>query len=40
MLSGFAGGEPGNITIGMPVEVTFDDVTPEISMPVFRAAAG
>jgi len=40
MLSGFVGGEPGDITIGMPVEVTFDDVTPEISMPVFQAAIG
>ena len=39
MLSGFVG-EPEDITIGMPVEVTFDDVTPEISMPVFRAAIG
>ena len=39
MLSGFVG-EPGDITIGMPVEVTFDDVTPEISMPVFQAAIG
>ena len=40
MLSGFVGGEPGDITIGMPVEVTFDDVTPEISMPVFQDAIG
>ena len=28
------------IAIGMPVEVDFEDVTPEISLPVFRPAAG
>ena len=27
-----------DITIGMPVEVTFEDVTPEISIPRFRKA--
>jgi hypothetical protein len=39
MLSTVAGLEPHAIAIGMPVEVAFDDVTPEISLPVFRAAA-
>ena len=28
------------IRIGMPVEVVFDDVTPEISLPRFRRATG
>lgn len=27
---------PDQITIGMPVEVIFDEVTPEISLPRFR----
>jgi uncharacterized OB-fold protein len=39
MLSTVAGVAPHAITIGMPVEVSFDDVTPEISLPVFRPAA-
>jgi hypothetical protein len=26
----------GEITIGMPVEVAFDDVTPEVTLPKFR----
>ncbi len=30
---------PGQIRIGMPVEVVFDDVTPEISLPRFRRMA-
>ena len=30
---------PGHIRIGMPVEVVFDDVTPEITLPRFRPVA-
>jgi hypothetical protein len=39
MLSSLVDREPGAIEIGMPVEVTFDDVSPDISLPVFRPAA-
>jgi uncharacterized OB-fold protein len=39
MLSSLVEREPGAIEIGMPVEVTFEDVSPEISLPVFRPAA-
>jgi len=38
MLSSVVGAEPHAIRIGMPVEVTFDDVTPEVSLPLFRPA--
>jgi uncharacterized OB-fold protein len=38
MLSTVAGVEPHAIAIGMPVTVGFDDVTTEISLPVFRPA--
>jgi uncharacterized OB-fold protein len=38
MLSSVVGPEPHGIRIGMPVEVTFEDVTPEVSLPVFRPA--
>ncbi len=38
MLSAVTDLEPHAIVIGMPVEVAFDDVTPEVSLPVFRAA--
>jgi uncharacterized OB-fold protein len=27
---------PADLTIGMPVEVAFDDVTDEVTLPVFR----
>jgi uncharacterized OB-fold protein len=40
MLSTVPGLEPHAITIGMPVEVAFEDVTPEVSLPVFRPASG
>ena len=29
--------DPQDVTIGMPVEVVWDDVTPEISLPKFSA---
>ena len=38
MLSTVVGPEPHAIAIGMPVEVDFEDLTAEISLPVFRAA--
>ena len=40
MISTVVGVDPHGIEIGMPVEVDFEDVTPEISLPVFRPAAG
>jgi len=36
MLSTVVGPEPHAIAIGMPVEVDFEDLTAEISLPVFR----
>jgi uncharacterized OB-fold protein len=30
--------DPARITIGMPVEVVFEDVSPEIALPRFRPA--
>lgn len=39
MLATVTGLAPETITIGMPVEVGFEDVTPEVSLPVFRPAA-
>jgi uncharacterized OB-fold protein len=38
MLSSVVGPEPHAIRIGMPVEVMFDDLTPEVSLPLFRPA--
>ena len=35
MLSNIVGGPPEAVTIGMPVRVTFDAVSPEISLPRF-----
>jgi uncharacterized OB-fold protein len=32
--------DPAQIRIGMPVEVTFTDATPEIALPHFRPAGG
>jgi uncharacterized OB-fold protein len=28
--------EPSKVSVGMPVEVTFEDITEEISLPKFR----
>jgi len=39
MLSTVTGLAPHAIEIGMPVEVGFEDVTPEVSLPVFRPAS-
>jgi hypothetical protein len=38
MISTVAGVEAQAVGIGMPVTVDFDDVTPDISLPVFRPA--
>lgn len=32
--------DPATLRIGMPVEVVFDDVTPEVTLPRFRPVAG
>lgn len=39
MLSTVVGPEPHAIAIGMPVEVDFEDLSAEISLPVFRPSA-
>lgn len=38
MLSNVVGCKPEDVRIGMPVEVFFDDVTPEFSLPKFKPA--
>ncbi len=40
MLSNLVGCEPGNVAIGMPIEVTFEAKSDEITLPCFRPAAG
>ena len=39
LTSTVVGLDPGAIELDLPVEVDFEDVTPEISLPVFRPAA-
>lgn len=41
MMSSLVGVEPdpGKVRVGMPVEVTFEDITDEISLPRFRPVA-
>jgi uncharacterized OB-fold protein len=36
MVTNIVGCAPDDVTIGMPVQVTFEDVTPEVSLPLFR----
>jgi uncharacterized OB-fold protein len=36
MISTLVGCEPGSVEIGMPVEIVFDDVTPELTLYRFR----
>jgi uncharacterized OB-fold protein len=36
MLTNLVGVEPGEVAIGMPVEVAFEDLNEEIALPVFR----
>jgi uncharacterized OB-fold protein len=38
MLTNIVGCKPEEVKIGMPVEVTFEDATPEISVPLFKPA--
>jgi hypothetical protein len=36
LVSNLVGCPIGDLAPGMPVEVTFDDVTPEVTLPKFR----
>jgi uncharacterized OB-fold protein len=36
MLTNIVGCKPEEVTIGLPVEVIFEEVSPEVSIPVFR----
>ena len=38
MPSNVVGVEPEKVAIGMPVVVTYDDVTPEVTLPKFKPA--
>ncbi len=38
LLTNLVEGSPDAVRIGMPVEVVFDDVTPEVTLPKFRPA--
>jgi uncharacterized OB-fold protein len=38
MTSNLVDADPETIQVGQPVEVVFDDVTPEITLPKFRLA--
>lgn len=40
MLSNVVGCPVGEIAVGMPVEVVFEDVTPDVTLPKFRPRAG
>jgi hypothetical protein len=37
LLSNVVGCPPADLRIGMPLEVVFEDVTPEVTLPKFRA---
>ena len=39
LVSNVVGYPPGELRVGMPVEVVFDAVTPEVTLPKFRVAA-
>jgi len=39
LLSNIIGCSPDAVRIGMPVEVVFDDVTPDVTLPKFKPAA-
>jgi uncharacterized protein len=39
VVSGIAGAAPDDVRVGMPVRVTFEEVTPEITLPQFRPAS-
>jgi uncharacterized OB-fold protein len=38
VLTNIVGCPPNEVCVGMPVEVVFDDVTAEVTLPRFRAA--
>ena len=38
MLSNIVGCAPDHVRIGMPVEVVFEDVTPDVTLPKFKPA--
>ena len=38
MMTNIVGCDPNTVEIGMPVEVTFEDVTEEITLPQFKPA--
>jgi hypothetical protein len=38
LMTNVVGGTPDAVRIGMPVEVVFEDVTPEVTLPKFRPA--
>jgi uncharacterized OB-fold protein len=40
MASNIVGCAPGDVTAGMPVEVVFEKLTEEITLPKFRPAVG
>jgi uncharacterized protein len=39
LISNVVGCKPDEVKVGMPVEVVFDDVTPEVTLPKFRPLA-
>ncbi|MBI4514841.1 MAG: Zn-ribbon domain-containing OB-fold protein [Deltaproteobacteria bacterium] len=40
LLTNIVGCAPEQVSIGMPVQVVFDDLTPEIALPKFQPAEG
>lgn len=40
MASNIVGCDPSRVHAGMPVEVVFEDVTPEVTLPKFRPVGG
>jgi uncharacterized OB-fold protein len=38
MVTWLTGVKPDELQLGMPVELVFDDVTPDVSLPKFRRA--
>jgi hypothetical protein len=38
MMTNIVGCDPKDVHIGMDVEVVFDDVTPEVTLPKFQPA--
>jgi uncharacterized OB-fold protein len=38
LVTNIVGVEPGDVDVGDPVRVVFDDVTPEVTLPKFEVA--